>query len=161
MKQQSDMQIDLFAEIEREEKEESQFRAIEKMYNEWKALSEITRVPEGSDERANLASILNYGYCKLYWHAYHECPELPDTQYIWLNGNYENYWVLNERGAGEGEYIKTCPYCGAELSKGKGSANLYKAPEKYWLFYLHYDIPMRELGYQPEDDREKIRAVWG
>jgi len=154
-------QINLFEQIEQDEEKERRFAERKALYEQWLSLPEVTHIAEGTKERAEIAWILYQTRTQLYIDALHVCDNLPDTHRIWLNPSSNNYWVLNENGVCGGEHIENCPYCGAELSEGRGNVILKKAPAKYWLFYLHYDIPMRELGYQPAEDREAIRAVWG
>jgi hypothetical protein len=156
-----DGQLNFLEDIERKTKEERSYNKNCRMYAEWLDLPEKTLIKEGSHEREFLSEILAAGYCGLYGEALHECSNLPSDEYIWMNCCEEEYWVLNKKGVCGGEHIEICPYCGAELGKGKGDAYLYKAEPKYWLFFLHYDKPMYELGYQPEADREAIRKVWG
>lgn len=155
-------QLNFAVDLERKDQEERWFQENTAMYEKWLTLPDKTLVKDGTTEREHLSGILRNAYCKLYQRALHECQSLPEDEYIWMNpGPSRNYWVLNKRGVCGGEHIETCPYCGAELGKGKGDAVLYKAEEKYWLFYLHFDVPMRQLGYQPKEDREAIKRVWG
>jgi len=154
-------QINLFEQVEHDEEKERRFADKKAKYEKWLTLPEETHIAEDSKERADINNILYHGFCELYSSALHDCETIPDTHRIWLNHNNRDYWVLNETGVCGGERIDICPYCGAELSQGKGNIKLIKAEARHWLFYLHYDIPMRELGYQPPEDREAIRAVWG
>ena len=155
------MQINFIEEVERVTEEERRYKNKTEMYKKWLNLPEKTLIREGTKEREELSAILWETYCELYQKAYHECLTLPDDEYIWMNPTSKDYWVLNKKDETGGEHIETCPYCGAKLSEGKGDAVLYKAESKYWLFYLHYDVPMRENGFQSPEDREKIRKVWG
>lgn len=150
-------QLSLFEDTEKEQA----FRAKTEMYHKWLTLPDKILVRDGTPERETLSTDLGDGLCKLYGHARHECKNVPEDEYIWMNPCQWNYWVLHSEGKIAGERIKVCPYCGAELGNGKGDAYLYKAEAKYWLFYLHYDVPMHNLGFQSKEDREAIRKVWG
>jgi hypothetical protein len=150
-------QLSLFENTEKEQV----FQAKTEMYNKWLTLPDKILIRDGTPERVTLSTDLWNGYCKLYGQARHECENVPEDEYIWMNPCSANYWVLHIKDNIEGKHVKVCPYCGAELGNGKGDASLYKAGAKYWLFYLHYDKPMHDLGFQPKEDREAIRKVWG
>jgi ribosomal protein L24E len=154
-------QLNLFEMLEAESEKERSFKEKTDRYNRWLALPDEILIKEGSEERENLSGILWGNYRELYGMARHECERIPENQYIWMNPCECNYWVLHTEGEICGEHIEKCPYCGAELGKGKGDAYLYKAEAKHWLFYLHYDVPMHNLGYQPKEDRSAIKKVWG
>lgn len=155
-------QLNLFEIQAEQKKKEEYFRSKTEMYNKWLVLPDKILVKDGASERSTLSADLWRGYCKLYSKALHECRNMPDDMEIWVNPcEPENYWIIHSKHEISGEKVDICPYCGAELSKGKGDAYLYKAPAKYWLFYLHFDIPMHNLGYHPKEDREAIRKVWG
>lgn len=157
-------QVSMFEEIEksdRQRKDDERFEEQTVKYKKWLTLPDETLIKEGTPEREGLAYILGDGYCELYYSAYHLCNEMPKEKYIWLNHCEDNYWVLHHEDNISSKHVEECPYCGAKLGEGKGDAILYKAPAKYWLFYLHWDMPMRKLGYQPKEDREAIRKVWG
>jgi ribosomal protein L24E len=156
-----DGQLNFMEDMERKAREDRYYDEKCRMYAEWLGLPEKTLIKDGSPEREVLSGILGAGYCKLYGAAHHECLDMPEGEYIWMNHCERNYWVLHRKDQIQGKHVEKCPYCGAELGKGKGDAYLYKADPKYWLFYLHYDKPMHELGYQPKEDREAIRKVWG
>lgn len=155
------MQLDLFEIQEVQERQDKRFRRMTEKYQKWLTLPDRTRIKEGTLERKLLSGILWSNYCELYSSAEHRCESMPDDMYIWMNPCHNEYWVINKRGNIQGEKADVCPYCGAELHKGKGDAYLYKAEAKHWLFYLHYDVPMKKYGYQPKEDREAIRNRWG
>lgn len=154
-------QINFLEQIERADREERQFQENKKLYEQWLELPEKTFVKEGTSERENLNDILWNNYCKLYSYAHHECEGLPNDEYIWLNAVEHEYWVLNKKANVSGKHIEICPYCGAELGKGKGDAYLYKAEAKYWLFYLYWEVPIHDRGFQSPEERQKIKEVLG
>lgn len=154
-------QINLLEQLEQEQKAEQRFQEHTRLYHEWLNLPKKILVKEGTPERENLTEELWYGYCSLYKCAHHECPNMPPDKYIWLNPTQKDYWVLATHGVIESKHITECPYCGTKLSEGKGDAVLYKCEPKYWLFYLYYEVPMHERGYQTPEERQKIKEVWG
>ena len=154
-------QLDLFEQFERDNEKERQYRDMTEMYQQWLKMPDKIFVKEGTPEREHLSAELWRGYCKLYQHAHHECANLPPDKYIWMNPCGHNYWVINIKGEVCGKKADICPYCGAELSKGKGDAVLYKAESKYWLFYLHFDVPKHEGREPTPEDRAAIKAIWG
>ena len=128
-------QINFLDGIDRSEEKERWYREKAATYKEWLTLPEKTFIRGVTPERENLASILLNGLGELYQYAHHECKNMPEDEYIWMNSVEDNYWVRRKPGVMEGEHVKICPYCGADLAGGKGDAVLYKAEPKYWAFY--------------------------
>lgn len=153
--------FDFIEDPEKTKREDETFQRKTDMYEKWLSLQERTLIKEGTSERATLNETLWANYCELYGQALHECERLPEDEYIWMNACKHEFWVLNKRGECQGTQINKCPYCGAELGKGKGNVYLYKAEAKYWLFYLYFDRPMYERGFQSPEERQKIKEVWG
>jgi hypothetical protein len=155
--------MDIFAFLPKKEETEAdkRFRNLTKLYNKWLMLPEKTLIKEGTPERKKLNSTLWENYCKLYGQAYHECDGIPQNEYIWLNPCDYEYWVLNQKGTIGGKHIEICPYCGAKLGNGEGNAYLYKADYSYQLFYLYWEVPMHERGYQSPEERQRIKERWG
>lgn len=154
-------QINFLDDMQRDSEKEERFQKIKQMYEKWLTLPEKTLIKEETAEREKLNVALWDGYCKLYGCALHECEGVPNNEYIWMNPCEHEYWVLHNKDTISGEHIEVCPYCGVELGKGKGDAYLYKADAKYWLFYLYWEIPMHDRGFQSPEERQKIKEVWG
>lgn len=121
-------QMNLFDMTSEKEKRQKSFNE----FNTWRNLPERTHIDADSKDRPQVREMLRKKW-KLYSAAHHVCSKLPGDRYIWLN-YVENpeYWVLNKVGGPVGEYVETCPYCGADLKHGGGDVVLLKTSSRIW-----------------------------
>lgn len=97
-------------------------------------MSECIPISAGTPERVSLHQTLSDNLGTLYQAAHHVCAEMPKDTVIWLNEvEAPEYWVMRPVDSPMGDDVQTCPFCGANLSKGEGNAVLIKTnkfPEK-------------------------------
>lgn len=130
-------QLTLFAEIDRQ----IMPKKLDALFLEWRLLPDEQEIKADAFIRPMVRDKLAEHFARLWSRAFHRCPGLPEDRYIWLNEiEPPEYWVLNERGNLCGEHIDKCPYCGADLSLGRGDVVMVKADDGWW----------RTLGYIKE-----------
>ena len=114
-------QIDLFKQIEWEERERKSRESVREGYRRW--LHAIDLSPCGPDARSDYA---------VYCGVIHLCDDMPDGVYMWQNEiegiHGGQYWARQEPEASlTGTQMDVCPYCGADLCHGEGQRFLRKA----------------------------------
>ena len=150
-------QINMFDVIDaplKRKKADEEFAIMTEKYLKWVSLPDITIVKENSNERHIVANMVWDGNYDLYNDAEHQCEQKPSNIKIWENpAAGANYWVINKKPDACGESCDTCPFCHAELSKGKGDVVLIKAAPWRWNRYLYYYTPMHERGFVTPEER--------
>ena len=134
-------QISLFALETARTRDELQFEKGIKRLREWITLPDTLLIPDGSDDRERIRTLLGVEYCTYWKAAHHVCDQMPDDKYIWLNHvayDQGQYWVLNSNRRVAGEHVRECPYCGADLANGRGDVMLIKADSRSHLCFLNW-----------------------
>lgn len=95
-------------------------------------------ISEDDERRQSIVSQVYGYYCEVYNKLIHTCNNMPESAEIWCNTfsshRKKEYWVKHSKGEIGGIHVITCPFCGAELEKGKGDVIVFKThiSEKKW-----------------------------
>lgn len=141
-------QITLFDEIEQEERDRKQKRAIREGYRKWLTAPELT--PCGPDAHIDYNT---------YSGIIHRCDDMPDGVYFWVNELWRihggQFWVMAHKSEPEGEQMDVCPYCKADLCHGEGQRYLRKAAG----YVFSEDSYRKYYGLDEIDELERRCAV--
>ena len=113
-------QINLFEQIEAEEREASSIRTVQEGYRIWLRTLDLTPCTNHA--------VVDYRY---HDGIIHRCDTMPADIYMWQNTvaciHGGEYWVKGGDGILTGTQMDICPYCHANLCRGDGQRFLRKA----------------------------------
>lgn len=138
-------QLNLFDQIEQEDREEKYRQYIRESYREWLHAPNETPLVE---------PYIGYNP-NIYKEMEHRCDTMPAYAKLWINDlasrRHKYFCVLEDTpGSIAGKRVTVCPYCGANVEHGDGGWFLAKSECKYF-----FDESYRRYYGLDEIDKEE------